>query len=296
VDIALADENVVVLTNDSFAPGLGGVYRCLRTGCAAGPVELAGSQPSPGELAIAGGDVVWSSFADVTKPRSGGIARCPVSGCGGAPTMLMAGAGPWHLTLGSDRVFFTQVQQSGVSSCSLAGCETPTYLTTVAVPWDIVLAGDTLYFTNRWPYAPNYGRLRRCNKDDCATPEVLASELQLPAELAVENGIVYWAMPDAIWMCPVDDCAANVGVFASGLAVPRDVVVFDGHLYWVNQGAEAGAGSVARCPLADCDLGPETIADALDFPAAVAIDDSHVYVALFGSGTSTKALLRCAMP
>jgi hypothetical protein len=158
-------------------------------------------------------------------------------------------------------------------SCTNGLCAADTIAMNQQEPFALVLDGTNVYWTsagaqNRVFSAPLGG----------GSPQQLATGQGDPREIALDNGVLYWAnfgigsgntasiahysLPNG----PASQLVSSLPTGAWGIAV-------DGtHVYWANQ----TAGTISRDTIGTA-TGAQELASALQTPWDVVIDNTHVY-------------------
>ena len=181
------------------------IFTCPIAGCdtAAKALWSAGNSPVSLGIAVDATSVYWSTEA------TAGIMKCAVAGCNNAPTQIMSAPVPAmnQIALDADNVYFVEYNPLGfgeVFACAKTGCadhplalatglNSPTAIATdgVSVYWTEISSSDPGANLVPWPGA---GVVRKCSVNGCNnTPTTLASGLNDPVAIAVDDGYVYWA-------------------------------------------------------------------------------------------------------
>ena len=181
------------------------IFTCPIAGCGAAPTALwsAGNSPATLGIAVDATSVYWSTEA------TEGIMKCAIGGCNNTPTLIMSAPVPemTQIALDADNVYFVEYNPLGygqVLACAKTGCadhpqalatglNSPTAIATdgVSVYWTEISSSDPSAYTVPWPGA---GVVRKCSVNGCNnTPTTLASGLNAPVAIAVDDANVYWA-------------------------------------------------------------------------------------------------------
>jgi hypothetical protein len=187
------------------------VVRRTPIGGSGGPTTFAATLGATG-MAIDSTTVYWTS-------SQGWVGKCPLTGCpiggdGGAlPTELASGQDdPLYIAVDSANVYWLNQGNAGVGSvakCPVQGCPSvadggsePTLLATnQARLFGIALDSDYVYWVaagSPTSTSPE-GVVAKCSIDGCGgNPTILASGLDTPNCIAVDNRTVYWGNTDVI--------------------------------------------------------------------------------------------------
>jgi hypothetical protein len=115
-------------------------------------------------------------------------------------------------------------------------------------------------------------------------PCIIASGLDYPWTIAVDEQRVYWTEPGTdittsngfVKSCPVTGCGAGgPTVYASNVNFPRDIVIDSTSVYWGTVSL-ATPGGIWKCPLAGC-VGVPTQIGVATQPYGMALDGTYVY-------------------
>jgi hypothetical protein len=133
-----------------------------------------------------------------------------------------------------------------------------------------------------------------CSNGTCVGPTVLATELVMPASIAVDGTNVYFtnwpgssAPSSGVFACPLAGCATTPTQLVSNQDVAdwlQDLVLVQGALYW-----GAGTDGVRRCTASGCSAAPGQFATATDAIATVATDGADIF---WGTQTGGR-ILKC---
>jgi hypothetical protein len=162
--------------------------------------------------------VYWSTGAKDS------IMTCGLDGCGNKPTVLdpldTKATAIGSIALDSENIYFADGNPSHsgkIFACPKAGCvDTPTVLADgLSSPVSIATDGTNLYWTETGDPVHNgqplteAGSIRKCAISGCDnSPATLASGLNYPVAIAVDEAFVYWAEQGTgpadgrIWMAP----------------------------------------------------------------------------------------------
>lgn len=255
-----------------FNDPTGTVMKCAAAGCNNQPTQLASGQTNPQGIAVAGGNVYWTTHSG---GNGGSVRKCAVGGCNNQPTQLYTGVNyPSEIAVDGTNAYWT-AGSVGIFKCALGGCNNQPALIAAGLNGTNWIAVDA---TNvYWTGDDNVGTglVLKCTIVGCNNaPATLATypgfNGQGPYAITVDQSNVYWAGSDgAVVECAVGGCnqqptkLGNNGRF--GIAVDAT------NVYWTNYG-----GGVNTCAIAGCNGAPPTIAPALN-PRGIAVDAACVY-------------------
>jgi hypothetical protein len=259
-------------------------HSCVGGACKAGacqPSMLASNRLAPVDIAVQGSFVYWVEQGTAENAGTDGrLSRADVTCKGGATCakdLVDAGSGFAGLAVNTADVYVAsgtlstgQIQRFAFPSGPFARFASPE-LGARRIALDVGAA----YWVNAGS-SPGAGTVRRKFLDGTSDAGVsIATGLDYPAALAVQNGRVYFSVrgqldtDGAIQACDVT--GASPKTIASGQAQPRGVAVDTNFVYWVNR----GDGTVRHASLtggASAVLVPNGVS-----PNAVAVDADRIY-------------------
>jgi hypothetical protein len=149
-------------------------------------------------------------------------------------------------------------------------------------PWGIAASGDWVYWASHGKMAAD-GAIKRVSVSaPAAVPITLVGSLDMPNQVAVDEGFVYWTSSEANAVY----CASITGAVAPTLVAgaqpgPIGILVDAGSVYWTTN-----AGHVRKVPSGcSVDLGAEEdVASGLVVPALLAEKDDILFVTEYTTG------------
>lgn len=154
-------------------------------------------------------------------------------------------------------------------------------------PIGIVIDDANVYWMSLGTSSGTTSQLMKCAKKGCGNaPTVLATGgWESSTRLALDNGTIYWATPNAVLSCPSTGCPAGPTLIASGALQPTDVAVGTGGIYV----GDSLQFALLMYPFADAGMNPTVLWHSPAAPSAIAASGSDVYLA-----TTGLSLISCA--
>jgi hypothetical protein len=155
------------------------------------------------------------------------------------------------LVVGTSHLYWLDVRTAGATAVYMApitgGTVTDTKKVADAVGGQLVRQGGYIYWTNR-AAAPNGSVMRLKLDDDAATPEPVATCLNMPTGLAADASHVYFRQANALYRAPVTGGVAQQLSPPVPANDPQANAIFhvdDKYVYFA-AGATAGASTLVR--------------------------------------------------
>jgi hypothetical protein len=143
------------------------------------------------------------------------------------------------------------------------------------------------------PDAVDAGRAG-CPSDSGTLPVVLASGLDMPDGIAIDEAFVYWVENGSGSVKRVSICGGAVTTLATGQSAPTAIAVDATSVYWINYPETEQGGSIMRVAKGG-GAAPEVLASALGGVDCIAVGSSAVYGAT-GIGAVTRISLEGGAP
>jgi hypothetical protein len=143
------------------------------------------------------------------------------------------------------------------------------------------------------PDAVDAGRAG-CPEDSGTLPVVLASGLDVPDGIAVDDASVYWVENGSGSVKRVSICGGAVTTLATGQSAPSSIAVDSTSVYWINYPDSEQGGTIVRVAKGG-GAAPEVLAAALGGVDCIAVGSAAVYGAT-GIGTVTRIPLEGGAP
>jgi hypothetical protein len=232
----------------------------------------------------------WARTGDGYANSLGGV-RCARSDEGVTPPKhptpwptLIDGVFPSIIKLDGPRIYFYARNLDTIESALVDGTDVRQVANGLRHIYDFVMDADYLYAVMWGTYnaSSQYqhdGAILRIPKNG-GMPEILASPLDSPEQIAIADGFLYWVnrgTPD--YLLNVGDgsvmrmptTGGPTEILATNQIAPNSLVLLDGFVYWANQGTldqfegkGTANGSIARVPMNGG--ATEVIADAQSMP------------------------------
>jgi len=210
----------------------------------------------------------WARTGDGYANFLGGV-RCARSDEGVAPPKhptpwptLIDGVFPSIIKLDVQRIYFYAHNRDTIESALVDGTDVHEVANGLQHMADFVIDPDNLYAAMRGTYNASDGAIVRIPKNG-GTPEILASALAEPEQIAIADGFLYWVnrgIPDyqlntgdgTVMRMPTTGGPPEI--LATNQIAPNSFVLLDGFVYWANQGTiddfqGTPNGSIARVPM-----------------------------------------------
>ena len=142
------------------------------------------------------------------------------------------------------------------------------------------------------PDAVDAGRAG-CPEDSGTLPVVLASGLDEPDEIVVDDASVYWVENGSGSVKRVSICGGTVTTLATGQSAPSSIAVDATSVYWIND-PDTEHGAIVRVAKGG-GAAPEILAAALGWVTYIAVGSAAVYGET-GIGTVTRIPLDGGAP
>ncbi len=218
---------------------------------ASGSIRVAASRPdsggnsqpiattpnTPQALILCGDRVCWIDRPSAGQAR---VLSCPRVACT-LPTPLMqvdpltwvsAGA------LTSDGTKVYAISNNAIISCPITGCGGPPTVVNYSLNvHGLAFYDGKLYWVTNG--GQTNGSLARCDPATCTFPEIMATNLPTPWNVAVDASGIYWTSagnPGQVLKCDQGNCKPYT-VLASGQPQPTLITIDDTHVLWVNTGS-----------------------------------------------------------
>lgn len=144
------------------------------------------------------------------------------------------------------------------------------------------------------PDAADAGRAG-CPEDSGTLPVVLASGLDVPDEIAVDDASVYWVENGSGSVKRVSICGGAVTTLATGQSAPSSIAVDATSVYWINYPGTEQSGTIMRVAKGG-GAAPEILAAALGGLDCMAVGSAAVYGGGTGIGEVTRIPLEGGAP
>jgi hypothetical protein len=240
---------IVVSAGEAFyttSTTVGAVRACaLDAGtCPAGGATIAANQVNPDGVSVSTTETFFALGA-------GSVYRCPLAGCGATPTPVLTSSFQLRgIALDATNVYIADYYSNELKSCPKTGCVPLTTATSVAKnvagAYSLAVSGTTLFAAGLGSIGGGFadGSIVSCPVTGCgATPTVIASSQQSPADLAVDTTNVYWTTgsqggASGVATCPLTGCPPKgPRVLAKGLNKAWGIALDDKAIYFTEQGA-----------------------------------------------------------
>jgi hypothetical protein len=165
----------------------GGIGTAALNG--SGVTDIVFNEANPNGIALDPNDLYWTNAGDSTNA----VVRAGRDGADAGT--IGSGSGAYRLALdpGAARVYWTNSTGGTIGVAALDGTDAGgIFATSQANPAHIVVYGGAVYWTNYAQGAGFAGSVRACPVIGCTEPATLATGLNGPSGLAVDDQRVYW--------------------------------------------------------------------------------------------------------
>jgi len=208
-----------------------------------GAVVLDGSGSMPGDIVVDDDELYWADYG------LGEIRAMPRRG--GAVRTLAKQGQPLHLVSDGSSLYWTTGE--AIIRISKAGGPVAAVIDGTDPGGPLAVAGDELYWGHRGTFTartPNGDAALRRTTLSSGTTSTLLTQLPIGG-ISVDSEFVYWTTtgagtPGSGSVSKMRRGGGPAITIATGQDRPTKIAVHEGCIYWLNEGSTTGAGSVMR--------------------------------------------------